>query len=185
MNINVRGKHIDVTPPLRDYVEKRVGKITKYFNNIGPGEPSVVLTVAKGKGDNTVMHIVEVTVPVNGMIFRAQESTQDMYSSIDLVTDKIEKQIEKHKTRIMKKMRVGNAFKAEFAPPAEAVIPADFDVIRTKRFAIRPMSVEEAIMQMNLLNHDFFLFFNADENVMSVVYRRHAGNYGLLVPNMK
>lgn len=183
MTINVRGKHIEVTPALRDYVEKRVGKVTKYFTAVG--DPAVVLTVEKGKGDAKIMHIAEVTVPVNGMFFRAQESTQDMYSSIDLVTDKIEKQIEKHKTRIQRRLRGASAFKAEYAPAAEAALPDDFDVIRTKRFAIRPMSVDEAIMQMNLLNHDFFLFFNADENVMSVVYRRHDGNYGLLVPNMK
>ncbi len=185
MNINVRGKNTEVTPALRDYVEKRVGKITRYFNNIGPGDPSVVLTVAKGKGDNVVMHIVEVTVPVNGMLFRAQESTNDMYSSIDLVSSKMEKQIEKYKTRIMKGARGKNAFKAEFTPIVGEPVVGEFEVARTKRFGIRPMGVDEAIMEMNLLNHDFFLFFNADEDVMSVVYRRKAGDYGLLVPRMR
>lgn len=170
MAIAVRGKNIDITPALRDYVEKRVGKITKYFDNLG--EITVVLTVSKGR------HIVEVTVPVNGMLLRGEEATTDMYTSIDLVIEKLEKQIEKYKTKIARKLKHGG-FKLDAPAPA-----ADTEelVVKTKRFAVKPVNVEEAIMQMNLINHDFYVFMNADTEQVNVVYRRKDGHYGLIEP---
>jgi len=173
MAITVRGKNIDVTPALRDYVEKRIGKITKYFNNLG--EITVVLAVSKGR------HSVEVTVPVNGILLRGEEVTTDMYTSIDLVIEKLEKQIEKYKTKLSRRLRAGT-FKGELFPTDAAEDAEDFKVVKTKRFAIKPMSVEEAIMQMNLSNHDFFVFTNADTEEVNVVYRRRDGNYGLIEP---
>lgn len=173
MAITVRGKNIDITPALKDYVEKRVGKITKYFENLG--EITVILTVSKGR------HIVEVTVPVNGMLLRGEESTTDMYTSIDLVIEKLEKQIEKYKTKIARQLK-HSGFKFE-APPAH--IPVDteeFVVVKTKRFAVKPLNVEEAIMQMNLINHDFYVFTNSDTEEVNVVYRRKDGRYGLIEP---
>lgn len=174
MAITVRGKNIDITPALKEYVEKRVGKVTKYFD--GLGEITAVLTVEKGR------HIVEVTVPLNGILLRGEESTTDMYTSIDLVIEKLEKQIEKYKTRMARKMRGG--FKAEYVA---AKVPAqveedDVRVVRTKRFAIKPMDVEEAIMQMDLIHHDFYVFSNSDTEQVNVVYRRKDGNYGLIEP---
>ncbi|HEY3424920.1 MAG TPA: ribosome-associated translation inhibitor RaiA, partial [Negativicutes bacterium] len=174
MAIAVRGKNIDITPALKDYVIKRVGKITKYFDALG--EITVVLTVEKGR------HIVEVTVPINGMLLRGEESTSDMYTSIDLVIDKLEKQIEKYKTKIARKLR-GGAFKGELFPATNE--PADNDdsrIVRTKRFAVKPMDVEEAIMQMNLINHDFYVFTNSETEEVNVIYRRKYGNYGLIEP---
>ena len=185
MTVNVRGKNIDVTPALKDYIEKKVLKVTRQFKNIG--DISVLMRVEKGdsvKGERIGDCVVEVSFPAGGVNFRAQEVTKDMYSSVDLVIEKIERQIHKYKTKLMRGRY--NNFREE--APVTTAVPAEepeFKVVRNKRFIMRPMGVEEAIMQMNLLNHDFFLFFNADENVMSVVYRRHAGNYGLLVPNMK
>lgn len=173
MAINVRGKNIEITPALHDYVVKRVGKITKYFTN--PGDISAVLTVEKGR------HIVEVTVPVNGILLRGEEATTDMYTSIDLVTDKLEKQIEKYKTRLTRQLR-GAGFRHELVPEATHTAPEEFTVVRTKRFAFKPMHVQEAIMQMNLLNHDFFVFSNAETEEVNVVYRRRDGNYGLIEP---
>lgn len=171
MAITVRGKNIDITPALKDYVEKRVGKITKYFENLG--EITVVLTVSKGR------HIVEVTVPVNGMLLRGEESTSDMYTSIDLVIEKLEKQIEKYKTKIARQLK-HSGFKFE----APAQVPADTEefVVKTKRFAVKPLNVEEAIMQMNLINHDFYVFTNSDTEQVNVVYRRKDGAYGLIEP---
>lgn len=174
MAITVRGKNIDITPALKDYVEKRVGKITKYFETLG--EISVILTVAKGR------HIVEVTVPVNGMLLRGEESTADMYTSIDLVIEKLEKQIEKYKTKIARKLR-GGSFKGDIAPGARD-IEGDEVVVKTKRFAIKPMTTEEAIMQMNLINHDFFVFTNAETEDVNVLYRRRDGHYGLIEPEV-
>ena len=175
--IAIRGKNIDVTPALRDYVEKRIGKITKYFEMLG--EISVVLTVEKGR------HIVEVTVPANGIILRGEEATSDMYTSIDLVIEKLEKQIEKYKTKLERRLR-GKGFKAELVTPVAAPASVDedeFPLVKTKRFAVKPMDVQEAIMQMNLVHHDFYVFINSDSEDVNVVYRRKDGAYGLIEPN--
>lgn len=169
----IRGKNIEITPALREYVEKRVGKVTKYFEKIG--EISVLLTVNKER------QIVEVTVPVQGgFILRGEESTTDMYTSIDLVIEKLERQIHKQKTKLARRIRGG--FKPEAVEPsAEHPDDAeDYPVVKTKRFTVKPMDVQEAIMQMNLLNHDFFVFRDASTEDICVVYRRADGAYGLL-----
>jgi putative sigma-54 modulation protein len=149
--------------------------VTKQFKTVG--DISAVLKVEKGN------HIVEITVPASGILLRAQESTKDMYSSIDLVVEKIERQIHKYKTRLMKRKY------ANFADPTP-IAPAEtqdeeFEIIKNKRFAMLPMTPEEAILQMNLLNHDFFVFFDPDLGSTSVVYRRKDGKYGLLTPELK
>ncbi|MBE6098046.1 ribosome hibernation-promoting factor, HPF/YfiA family [Schwartzia succinivorans] len=176
----VRGKNMEITPALRDYVEKRVGKVTKYFEHVG--EITVLLTVSKGR------HIVEVTVPVEGgVLLRGEEATMDMYTSIDLVVEKLERQIHKHKTKLQRRFR-GGGFKADMVkdearPAPEA--PADdedYTIVKTKRFTVKPMDVQEAIMEMNMLNHDFYMFRNAETEEVCVVYRRTDGNYGLIEP---
>ena len=173
MTIAVRGKNIEVTPALKDYVTKRVSKITKYFDNIG--EMSAVLKVEKGR------HIVELTVPINGMILRGEEATADMYASIDQVVEKIEKQIEKYKTKLAKRMKSGT-FKSELVQSALAVEDDETKVVKTKRFAVKPMYVEEAVLQMNMINHDFYVFTNTETEEVNVVYRRKDGHYGLIEP---
>jgi len=175
MSITVRGKNIEITPALKDYVVKRVGKITKYFDSLG--EITAILTVEKGR------HIIEITVPVNGIMLRGEEATADMYTSIDLVVDKIEKQIEKYKTRIARRLK-GDHFRGELV--ANTVLEDDeTKVVKTKRFAVKPMDVEEAILQMNLIDHDFFVFTNSDTEEANVLYRRKDGNYGLIEPEFK
>ena len=179
---NIRGKNVEVTPNLREYVEKRVGKITRYFDNIE--EVSVLLAVEKGR------HIVEVTaeIPRGGLVLRGQESTADMYSSIDLVVEKLERQIRKQKTKLERRFR-GGGFKSElFAEEQKARAAAEqhedesgeYPVVKTKRFVVKPMDVQEAIMQMNLLNHNFFVFRDAETENFCVVYKRNDGAYGLL-----
>ncbi|WP_094603801.1 ribosome hibernation-promoting factor, HPF/YfiA family [Sporomusa silvacetica] len=177
MAIVVRGKNIDITPALKDYVTKRVGKITKYFDGASMGEITAILTVNKGR------HIVEVTVPINGILLRGEEETPDMYTSIDLVIEKLEKQIEKYKTKLSRKLKSGS-FKTDLIPatPLATVSEDEFDIVKTKRFAIKPMVVDEAVMQMNLINHDFYVFANADTEEVNVVYRRRDGRYGLIEP---
>ena len=173
MSINVRGKNLEITPALKEYVEKRVKKVTKYFERTG--DISVILRVEKGR------HQVEVTVPVDGILLRGEESTADMYTSIDQVMDKIEKQIEKHKTKLEKRFR-GNGFRADVA--SSVVVPDAEEelLVRSKKFAVKPMDSEEAILQMNLLNHDFFMFLNIESGQVNLVYRRKDGQYGLLEP---
>lgn len=179
---NIRGKNVDVTQNLREYVEKRVGKITRYFENID--EVSVLLAVEKGR------HIVEVTaeIPRSGLVLRGQESTADMYSSIDLVVEKLERQIRKQKTKLERRFR-GGGFKGELfaeeqkaarAEAAQEDESEEYPVVKTKRFVVKPMDVQEAIMQMNLLNHSFFVFRDAQTENFCVVYRRNDGAYGLL-----
>ena len=171
MAITVRGKNIEVTPALKDYVSKRIGKVTKYFDVLG--EITAVLTVEKGR------HIVEVTVPVNGILLRGEEATTDMYTSIDLVIEKLEKQIEKYRTRLSRRMREGS-FRTELVPAS--VTEEEIRVVKTKRFPVKPMDMEVAIMQMNLINHDFYVFINSESEDVNVVYRRKDGHYGLIEP---
>ncbi len=172
MSIIVRGKNIEITPALKEYVVKRVSKITKYFDSLG--EITAILTVEKGR------HIIELTVPVNGMMLRGEEATMDMYTSIDLVVDKIEKQIEKYKTKISRRLK-GNNFKGELV--ASTVPETDeLKIVKTKRFPVKPMDLEEATLQMNLINHDFYVFTNAETEEVNVLYRRKDGNYGLIEP---
>lgn len=173
MQVHVRGKNISVTDALKDYAEKKVRKLEKYFNNYGHAQ--VVLSVQKDS------HKVEVTIPINGIILRGEETTGDMYASVDLVVDKLEKQVERYKGRLLKREReaAGQMFNSGRTTREEDESPK---VVRTKRFAVKPMPIDEAIMQMNLLNHSFFVFRNAETEEVNVLYRRKDGNYGLIEP---
>ena len=174
---NIRGKNVEITQALREYVEKRVGKITKYFDNMD--EISVLLSVEKER------KIVEVTAEVRGgLILRGQESNADMYTSIDLVVEKLERQIHKQKTKLERRFRNGGIRTEAFAESRIQVEHDDeggeYPVVKTKHFVVKPMDVQEAIMQMNLLNHEFFVFRDAQTEQICVVYKRRAGAYGLL-----
>ncbi|MBS4032772.1 MAG: ribosome-associated translation inhibitor RaiA [Clostridiales bacterium] len=176
MKLTVRGKNMEVTDALKIYVEKRIGKIDKYFDF--DTDAQVTLNVERG------LHKVEVTAGINGMILRAEESTTDMYASIDLVVDKLERQIAKYKTRINRKARQGGGIKALNDLP-KVVEDDEMEIVRTKRFSVKPMPAEEAVLQMNLLGHDFYVFANADTDDIGVVYRRKDGKYGLIEPTLK
>ncbi len=179
MKINVRGKNIDATPSLVEYAHKKIGKLDKHFDE--NTDVQVVMSIIRDE------HIVEVTVNLNGLILRGEETTGDMYASIDQVVDKLERQVKKYKTRMNKSMRQKGlrqmseehaALEAE-AREEEEETPR---VVRTKRFPLKPMSVEEAILQMDLLGHNFFVFANAETEAISVIYKRKDGNYGLIEP---
>ncbi len=180
MEINVRGKNIEATPSLVDYAHKKLGKLDKHFNE--KTDVQVVMSVIREE------HIVEVTVNLNGMILRGEESTGDMYASIDQVVDKLERQVKKYKTRMDKAKRqtgLRNMSEQHAALEAEAREEEEEEsprVVRTKRFPLKPMSVEEAILQMDLLGHNFFVFTNAETDVVNVVYKRKDANYGLIEP---
>lgn len=169
MNVAVRGKNIDVTDALKEYVEKKLAKLGKFLDL---SEAQVTLVVEKGT------HKVEVTIPINGMILRGEEETGDMYASIDLVVEKLEKQINKYKARFNKKTRTEG--KAAAVSAEESYEQPK--IMKTKRFAIKPMPVDEAVMQMNLLGHSFFVFSNAETEEVNVLYKRKDGNYGLIEP---
>lgn len=168
----VRGKNLEITPALKDFVEKHEKKVTKYFDN--EVNVQAMLSVEKGK------KIAEITLKVDGVVLRGVDSNEDMYAAIDLVYDKMIRQIHKYKTKLARRMK-GGTFHGELvegAPEAEE----EFEVARTKKFAARPMDVEEAILQMNLVGHDFFVFLNAATNTINVVYKRKHGKYGIIEP---
>ncbi len=183
MKLDIRGKNIEVTDALKDYTTKRLSKLEKYFDDVK--EAQVTLSV------DSEGHKVEVTIPINGMILRGEEATDNMYSSIDLVEEKLEKQINKYRTKLYRNTR-GAGFRKSLREEIEKEIknrvePAEaadaFNIVRTKRFALKPMDEEEAIMQMNLLGHTFFVFFNANTDEVNVVYKRKDCNYGLIEPH--
>lgn len=168
MEIIVRGKNIDVNPALRQYAEKRLAKIERHLRQ-SPPTCQVTFSIEREE------HVVEVTIPLNGVLLRAEERNREAFSAVDNVLDKLEKQIEKYRTKLQKRD------KGEAIPEARASeeIPS---IVRVKRFAIKPMSAEEATTQMDLLGHDFFVFANGDTGAVNVVYKRKDGNYGLIEP---
>lgn len=185
MKFNIRGENIQVTAALKEYVEKKVGRLEKYFEAPQPTDVQVTMRVQRGEGT------IEVTIPLAGVIIRAEETHEDMYAAIDLVVEKLERQIRKHKTKLMRKLRVESMNKAagrESQPVAVALADegdeedVDINIVRTKRFNLKPMDAHEAVMQMDMLGHSFFVFQNSDTNDVSVVYRRNDGRYGLIEP---
>ncbi|MDP4109562.1 MAG: ribosome-associated translation inhibitor RaiA [Bacillota bacterium] len=167
------GRKVEVSDELKNYAQKKFEKLDRYFSK----DATVHLTFSIERG----RHLVEATVVQGGLFFRAVERTGDMYASIDSTVSIIDRQIKKNKTRLEKKLRTG-AFEREPAGAA-AFEPATekYDIVRRKRFAVKPMSVEDAILQMELLGHQFFFFKNCDDNDRgSVVYVRNDGGYGLI-----
>ncbi|WP_125153370.1 ribosome hibernation-promoting factor, HPF/YfiA family [Clostridium rectalis] len=174
MRITVTGKNIEITKALRGVVEKKIEKLEKYFSP--DVEAHATLSVQKAR------QIIEVTIPFNGVILRGEESTEDMYASIDLVVDKLERQIRKQKTKLQRRYHEG-ALKFQFIPDIIQEEGAEEpSIVRTKKFAIKPMSAEEAVLQMELLGHNFFVYESADDGEVNVVYKRKDGNYGLIEP---
>ncbi|HYH02391.1 MAG TPA: ribosome-associated translation inhibitor RaiA [Bacillota bacterium] len=176
MLVTVIGKNIEVTNALREYAEKKVSKIVKFFEK-SPVGAQVTLSTERGK------HVVDITVQVNGLLLRGEDKTNDMYVSIDGAIEKIERQVQKFKTKLNRKFQKEN--QVVLAPLPQTVgtkEETEPQIKRTKRFAIKPMSVEEAVMQMDLLDHDFYVFSNSDTEEVNVVYRRKDGNYGLIEP---
>ena len=174
MTFNTSAKQMTLTDDLRLYAEKKAGKIDRLFRN----ESETFVNFSRERGRFTV----ELTLKNNGMIYRVKETTSDPFASIDSACASIERQIRKNKTRLEKKLKSGPIdWSAMSAPADEPEEEGDFDIVRTKRFSIKPMTPQEAILQMNLLEHEFYAFRNSeDDEAFSVVYRRKNGGYGLL-----
>ena len=184
MKFMISGRDIKVTEALKDYAKEKVGKISKYFDDDTVIEAQISLHVENQR------HMVEVTMFVDGLTLRAETETGDMYASIDEVSDKLARQVRKYKSKIRRKLREE---KLEFE---EELVEArhedeheeeeeELQIVKTKRFAMKPMGVQEAAMQMDLLDHDFFVFSNAETEEVNVVYKRNDGNYGLIEPTIK
>ena len=176
MKFNFMEKKLRLDPEVRNYAEKKVGKLDRFFRT--ESEAAVTFSVERGRCR------VEGTLSNNGIYYRASELTNDMYASIDSACGAIERQIRKNKTRLEKRLSEGAL--SDLTP--EYIVESDeeqeqeeFKIIRTKRFSLKPMTPEEAILQMNLLEHEFFAFLNQeDDDSFSVVYRRRSGGYGLI-----
>ena len=177
MKIIFKGKHIEVTDAMRNYIEKRLSKIERHFDHIL--EVIVTLSVEKNR------QIVEATLQASRALIRAEEETDDMYASIDKVAVKLERQIQKYKEKYFQKPHPGTEKKGLANQEVDAE-DSESDkiakIVKTKRFAIKPMSVEEAAMQMDLLGHNFFVFANDNTNKVNVLYKRKDGNFGLIEP---
>jgi putative sigma-54 modulation protein len=173
MQLSVKGRNLEITPAIRAYAEEKLSRLTRYLENIV--SMHVVLSVNKHR------QITEVTLRVRDLTIRAEEESDDLYSSIDLVAEKLERQILRYKERIMAHAaRGGNrgGRVGVLAPMGEE----EPKVVKTKRFAVKPAAVDEAILQMNLLGHNFYVFRNAATEEVNVVYRRRDGHYGLIEP---
>jgi len=173
MRYTISGKNIDITEGLRASITDKLGKLEKYFTP----ETEVIVTLSVEKGRQKI----EVTIPVKGNIIRSEQVSNDMYVSIDLVEEVIERQLKKYKNKIIEKNREGNNFRKEFIEK-DYEDDGEIKIIRTKHFGIKPMYPEDACIQMELLGHNFFVFTNAETDEVNVVYKRKGSTYGLIEP---
>ncbi len=177
MRIIVSGKNMDITNALRDMAVSKLERIDKLFGS--EVDAQVTMSVERNR------QIVEITIPLkNGVLLRAEEATNDMYTSIDKSIDKLHKQLEKQKTRIEKQYRGHESIRLENIPDVEEAEKGEFRIVKTKRFPVKPMDPEEAVLQMELLGHSFFVFGNSESEEVNVVYKRKDGNYGLIEPTI-
>lgn len=183
MELTIKGRNVEVTDRLRDYVHRKIGKLDRYLPSIS--EAWVDLSV---EGTKAAQHrqVCQVTVRSNGTILRAEERSDDMYNSIDTVLDKMYRQIARYKGKRKNRWRgagtVAEPLPIELEEEIEEETP---NIVRIKSFPMTPMSPEEAVEQMELLGHDFFVFYNVEEGQINVLYRRKDGNYGVLQPELQ
>ena len=174
MRYIISGKNIDVTEGLKTAVYEKIGKLERYFTP--ETEIHVTLSVEKERQK------IEVTIPMKGNIVRAEQVSTDMYVSIDLVEEVIERQLRKYKNKLIQQKQSSINFNQAFVDDVDDNEDEEVNIIRTKRFAIKPMDAEEACIQMDLLGHNFFVFRNADTEEVNVVYKRKGNTFGLIEP---
>jgi len=177
MAVSVFVRNMDLTPRLNEYIERKVGKLDRYLPWIEDARVDLKVENARNADQRQV---AQVTVRARGIILRAEERTGDMFASIDAVMDKMYRQIARYKGKRQDQWHSG----AAELPIEEEVAEVSGEIVRTKRFGLRPMTPDEAIEQMELLGHHFYVFLNVDEDAINVVYERNDGNYGLLQPEV-
>ena len=174
MKFIIIGKNLEVTSGLKEAVESKLGKLERYFTP--DTEIHVTLSVQRERQK------IEVTIPVKGGIIRSEQQSNDMYVSIDLVEEVIERQLRKYKNKLVAKHQEGSNFTSSFYDTDDTSDDGDIKIVRSKKFGIKPMYPEDACVQMELLGHDFFVFCNAETDEVNVVYKRKNGSYGLIEP---
>ncbi|MGF7032185.1 putative sigma-54 modulation protein [Paenibacillus mucilaginosus] len=176
MRLNIHGKHFEVTPALEAYAQDKIGRLEGWLH---PGTDVQINLSVQG---HRHLHVVEVTIHEEGTVFRAEEKQEDMYASIDLAADKLERMIRKWRERLRRRSRRGDGRTggAEPALPTAYEDAEELGVVRSKRIQLKPVELEEALLEMQLLGHDFHLFFNRETGVTELVYKRHDGTFGHL-----
>ena len=173
MNITITARKTSVKDSFKERVEKKLAKFDRFFDD----DAKAVVTVTNENGRETV----EITVQVQGMFFRAEKTTSDRFDSLEAVADSLFRQIVRNKNKLEKRLKT-DAFDPMFKDEAIAVEDEEYKVVRVKKFPIKPMAVDEAILQMNMVGHEFYMFRNSENGEINVVYRRHNGDYGLIEP---
>lgn len=174
MNITISGKNVEVTDALRNTINAKLGKLNRYFTD----DTNIIVTLSVEKERQKI----EVTIPVRGRIIRSEQVSNDMYISIDLVEEVIERQLRKYKNKIIDKKQNASNFQKAYIDNDYYMENEDIRIVRTKKFPVKPMYPEDACVQMELLGHNFFVFTNADTDQVNVVYKRKGGTYGLIEP---
>lgn len=177
MNTVVKGRHMDVTPALREYAEEKVGKVANLLNDHMVTSIEIELSAERNPAIEK-KHVAEVTMHTKGHVIRAKEAATDMYAAIDLVSEKLERQVQKLRTKLQNRHKAAAPVAAE-PEPAEEREPS---IVKRKVIEVKPMAPEEAALQMELLGHDFFVFASAESETINVLYRRSDGDYGLIIP---
>lgn len=186
MNLNVHGRHVEITDHIREYIEKKIAKLERHLSNIDEVRGELTESSTRSQNDR---YTFQLTILGNRNILRAEESTGDIFASIDAVMEKMGRQIEKVEGRRKSRRR-----KASLATSTDAIVAAAFEeqadedegphIVRQKRFIVQPMDEEEAQEQLELLGHDFFLYYNSQDRAVNLIYRRKDGNYGVLKPEV-
>lgn len=180
MKLQVLAKNnVEITEVTRAYVEKKVGKLSRYLPTLGEGKVEISREGAKLPDQR---FIVQVTLDSKGVLIRAQEKSKDVCTAVDKVVDVLSKRIERYKGRLYDKKGRGVSLARQGAAVEEEEVEAPKRVVKTKHFLVKPMPLDEAVSQMELLGHDFFLFLDADTEKLNLLYRRKDGNYGLIEP---
>ncbi len=174
MKYIVKGRQVSVTNAMQEKAIKKISKFERFFKP----EAEAILTFKVEKD----RYIFETAIYSGGTIIRAEEQSNDMYASMDMVVEKLERQIRKNKTKLGKQIHQEAMIPENFVINEDIDEEEDYDIVRTKRFPLKPMNTEEAILQMNLLSHSFFVFINSDTETVNVLYRRKDGKYGLIEP---
>lgn len=172
MKFNIRGNKIDVTPAIKGYIEEKIGRLDKYLEKPEEVSATVVIRV---RGNE---QIVEVTIPFHKVILRGEQSHNDLYAAIDIVSDKMERQIRKNKTKLRKQKNNFVEFNMDFETEKEET--EEKTVVKRKSIEMKPMSEEEAILQMELIGHEFFVFKDIENDTVSILYKRKDGDYGII-----
>ena len=180
MELQITGKNVELTPEVRQYIERKLGRLNRHLPNIT--ESKVEIFGEKTRSPQQ-RFVVQMTIDSRGTLLRSEERGEDLFSAVDRVAAIMNRQVEHYKGKLYDKGRGNSLARSEFQEETEE-IPPSAKVVKVKRFTVKPMSVAEAINQMELLGHDFFLFFSADSEQLNVVYRGNDGDYGLIEPEL-